>query len=45
MTTMFLTDVYSNPDEYVSSLKKKGFEDFNDGVNVFKNVQKLWYER
>ncbi|QDP61460.1 MAG: hypothetical protein GOVbin962_51 [Prokaryotic dsDNA virus sp.] len=41
MTTMFLTDVYSNPDEYVSSLKKKGFEDFNDGVNVFKNVQKL----
>mgnify|MGYP003113794025 CR=1 FL=1 len=23
MTTMFLTDVYSNPDEYVSSLKKK----------------------
>tara|TARA_R110002012_G_scaffold61070_2_gene160065 strand:+ start:31 stop:507 length:477 start_codon:yes stop_codon:yes gene_type:complete len=41
MTTMFLTDVYSNPDEYVSSLKKKGFVDFNDGVNVFKNVQKL----
>ena len=27
MTTMFLTDVYSNPDEYVSSLKKKGFEE------------------
>jgi len=41
MTTIFLTNVYNKPDEYVSSLKKKGFVDFNDGVSTFKNVQKL----
>lgn len=41
MTTIFLTDVFSEPDKYVASLKEKGFSDFNDGVNTFKNVQAL----
>lgn len=41
MTTIFLTDVFENPDKYVEGIKQKGFTDFKSGENVFKNVQKL----
>lgn len=41
MTTIFLTDVFSEPDKYVESIKEKGFFDFQDGDRVFKNVQQL----
>ena len=41
MTTIFLTDVFENPDKYVEGIKEKGFTDFESGENVFKNVQEL----
>lgn len=41
MTTIFLTDVFEDPDSYVESIKNKGFIDFKVGDNVFKNVQRL----
>jgi len=41
MTTVFLTDVFENPDKYVQSIIKKGFIDFETESGVFKNVQEL----
>ncbi len=41
MTTIFLTDVYKDPDKYVEGIKNKGFSDFKAGNEVFKNVQAL----
>lgn len=41
MTTIFLTDVFEDPDKYVEGIKQKGFTDFESGENVFKNVQEL----
>ena len=41
MTTIFLTDVFEDPDKYVEGIKQKGFTDFQSGENVFKNVQEL----
>lgn len=41
MTTYTFYDVLENPDEYVSNILERGFSDFFDGVNTFKNVVKL----
>lgn len=41
MTTMFLTDVFRDPDKYVESIDQDAYIDFFDGKNTFKNVQEL----
>lgn len=39
MNLITFDDVLTNPKEYISDIRKYGFQDICDGVNTFKNIQ------